>query len=76
MAMSTVYSFRIPKQLKDTLEKLSEVDWQQELRTFLEQKVREEYVRKQLEEARDLRSKMKHAVNSAELIREDRENVQ
>jgi hypothetical protein len=73
--MSTVYSVRIPRQLRDALEKLNEVDWQNELRAFLERKVREEYMRKQLEEARILRGRMKHTVSSAEMIREDRENA-
>ena len=73
--MSTVYSVRIPRQLREALESLNEVNWQEELRAFLEQKVREEYMKKQMGEARNLRRKMKHSVNSAEMIREDRENV-
>ncbi len=72
--MSTVYSVRIPKRLREALNKLQDVDWQEELRTFLEQRVRTEYVRKQLEEAGKLRAQMKE-IGSAEIIREDRENV-
>lgn len=72
--MSTVYSVRIPKRLREALNKLQDVDWQEELRAFLEQRVRAEYVRKQLEAARKLRVGMKE-ISSAEIIREDRENV-
>lgn len=72
--MSTVYSVRIPKRLREALNKLQDIDWQEELRMFLEQRVRSEYVRKQLEEAGKLRARMKE-IGSAEIIREDRENA-
>lgn len=72
--MSTVYSVRIPKELKEALERLSEVDWQGELRAFLENKVRRELMTKQLEEGKKIRSTMKAEVSAAELLREDREN--
>ena len=73
--MSAVYSVRIPRELKEALEKLDEVDWQRELRAFLERKVRRKLVVKQLEEARKIRAGMKRRVNAAEMIREDRENA-
>jgi hypothetical protein len=72
--MSTVYSVRISKQLKEALEKIDNVDWQRELRAFLEKKVRSELRARQLEEARKLRSTMKR-VSAAEIIRKDRENA-
>ena len=73
--MSTVYSVRIPKALREALENLDDVDWQGELRAFLEQKVRKELMERQLEEGRRLRSSMKARVSAAEIIREDRENA-
>ncbi len=73
--MSTVYSVRIPKELKEALEKLDDVDWQGELRAFLEKKVRKELMEKQLDEGRRVRSAMKAKVSAAEIIREDRENA-
>lgn len=74
--MSTeIYSLRIPKKLKEALKQLDDVNWQEEVRAFLEQETREEYLRKQLSEARKLRAKMKQTISSADIIREDRENV-
>ena len=72
--MSTVYSLRISKELKDSLERLDTVNWQQELRAFLEKKVKSELASRQLEEARKLRSAMKR-VSAAEIIREDRKSI-
>ncbi len=73
--MSTVYSLRIPKALKQALEQLEDVNWQAELRVFLERKVRLEYTRRQLKEARSLRARMKRRISSAEIIREDRKTA-
>jgi glutamine synthetase len=73
--VSSVYSIRIPKELKEALEGLEDVDWQRELRAYLELKVREEYAKKKLDEARLLRKKMKRTIDSAKLIREDRDSV-
>lgn len=73
--MSTVYSVRIPKKLKEALQKLDGTDWQGELRAFLEKKVREETMARQLDEGRKLRSKMRATVSAAEIVREDRENA-
>jgi hypothetical protein len=72
--MSTVYSVRISKELKEALEKIDNVDWQRELRAFLEKKVRGELRARQLDEARKLRLTMKR-VSAAEIIRKDRENA-
>ncbi len=73
--MSTVYSLRIPKALKQALEQLEDINWQAELRVFLERKVRLEYTRRQLKEARSLRARMKRRISSAEIIREDRKTA-
>ena len=71
---SSVYSVRLPKELKKALEELDGVDWQSETRAFLERKVREEFRRKELEEARKLRDRMERSVSSSDLLREDRDN--
>lgn len=73
--MSTVYSLRIPKKLKEALQSLEKVDWQAEIRQFLEQKVRQHYLRLELDEARKLRTGMRRTVSSAEIIRADRKNA-
>jgi hypothetical protein len=71
--MSTVYSVRISKELKDALERLNRVDWQGEVRAFLQKKVSSELRIRQLNDARKFRATMKR-VNAAEIIRKDREN--
>jgi hypothetical protein len=73
--MSTVYSIRVPKKLKKDIETLDNVDWQNETRTFLEERVRKERISRQLEAARKNKERMKVTLNVAELIREDRERV-
>lgn len=73
--MSSVYSVRIPKKLKEEIEKIDRVDWQAETRTFLERKVRKERLARDIEKAREQRRKSKKTISSAELIREDRQNV-
>lgn len=70
--MSSVYSVRIPKRLKEDIEKIDKVDWQSETRRFLEKKVRRERLVIQLEKARELRRKSKKMISAADLIREDR----
>jgi len=50
--LSVIVSFRIPKQLKERMDKLrGKVDWSEEVRRFLEEKVREY---EQLEAIREL----------------------
>ena len=48
------------------------IDWSEEIRRFIEKRLREYYKKELLKEARELRKKMKK-ISSAELIREDRE---
>lgn len=67
---SETFSVRIPKKLKEDMKKLP-VDWQEEVRAFIECRVRAEKARLLVEGARQLRDKTKR-VCSAELIREDR----
>jgi len=73
--MSSVYSIRVPKKLKKDIESLDNIDWQNETRTFLEERVRKERISRQLEVARKNKERMKVTLNVAELIREDRERV-
>ncbi|MEM2156721.1 MAG: hypothetical protein QXW47_10665 [Candidatus Jordarchaeales archaeon] len=61
---------RIPKKLKEDMKKLP-VNWQEEVRSFIEGRVRAEKARLLVEEAKLLRDGTKK-VSSAELIREDR----
>ncbi len=71
--MSVVVSFRIPRELKERLERLG-IDWRTEVREFLERRAREEARKRILSEARRLRMTIgKRGVSAAELIREDRD---
>ena len=75
LSMSSVYSIRVPKKLKKDIESLDNIDWQNETRTFLEERVRKERIGRQLEAARKNKERMKVTLNVAQLIREDRERV-
>ena len=68
--MSSVYSIRVPKKLKKDIESLDNIDWQNETRTFLEERVRKERIGRQLEVARKNKERMKVTLNVAQLIRE------
>ena len=70
---TTVYSIRIPKEIREMMEKLKDVNWQEEIRKIVEEKVKEEYKKKLLNEARELRRKMKTNISASKLIREDRD---
>ncbi len=72
--MSSVYSIRVPKKLKEEIERLDKVDWQNETRSFLEERVRKERINRQIEEANKNKKRMKITLDVAELIREDREH--
>lgn len=53
MCMSNVLSIRIPKEVKRKMELLKDVvDWNEEIRRFLESRVDELYRRKVIEEVR------------------------
>jgi hypothetical protein len=69
---TTVYSVRIPKEIRDAMEKIENIDWQEEIRKMIIERVRQETKRRLLEEARELRKKMKSS-NISEMIREDRD---
>lgn len=72
--MSVVIGVRVPKRLKEELNKLG-IDYAREVREFLEKRVREEKARRLLKEIQDFRKKVKPVQDnlSAQLIREDRD---
>ncbi len=69
---TTVYSIRIPKEIREAMEKMKDIDWQDEIRKMIIERVRKELKKKFLEEAKELRSKMKSS-NISDMIREDRD---
>jgi len=71
--MSTsVYSIRIPKKIRDAMERMKDVNWQEEIRELVIKRVRQEEKKRLIEEGRKLREKMKSS-NISEMIREDRD---
>jgi len=70
--MSTTITVRIPKELKEKMDK-SPTKWSKEVRTFLEARVKQVEMLKTLEEIEKRAEKRKTKVDSAVLIREDRE---
>jgi len=71
--MSSTFSIRIPKKLKEEMKKYSKVDWANEIRKYIQKKIRELKLEEILTKAKSLRQQMKVEVNHVELIREDRE---
>ncbi|MDT7876446.1 MAG: VapB-type antitoxin [Sulfolobaceae archaeon] len=69
--MSTVYSIRIPKKLKELMDSVN-VDWQKEISNYIEERIRKELIKKYIEESKENLSKMKVIDNSL-IIREERE---
>ncbi len=69
----TVYSIRIPQEIRKMMEEMKEINWQGEIRRVVEELVRNKKREKLLAEAKEIRKEMKISVSSAELIREDRD---
>lgn len=69
---TTTYSVRIPKEIREKMEKLKDVNWQEEIRKMIIERVRREAKKRLLEEARKLRMDMKSS-KVTEMIREDRD---
>ncbi len=73
--MSVVIGVRIPRKLKEELERLG-IDYVNEIREFLEKRVREEKARRLLQRIEEFRKSVQIVERNlaAELIREDRES--
>lgn len=75
--MSTVISVRIPRKLKEKMDKLKDlVNWSEEIRKFLEKRVEELHRRKVLEEIRKVLEKIPESPKgtAAKYVREDRDS--
>jgi hypothetical protein len=70
--MSETFSIRIPKELKEKIEK-NPADWSQEVREFLAERVKQIELIKTLDELEAQPEKRKTKIDSTTLIREDRE---
>jgi len=75
--LSTVISVRIPRKLKEKMDKLKDlVNWSEEIRKFLEKRVEELHRRKVLEEIRKVLEKIPESPKgtAAKYVREDRDS--
>lgn len=70
--MSTTFTIRIPRDLKEKM-KQNPAEWSQEVRAFLEERVKQIELMKTLQEIGKRAEKRKTKTDSAKLIREDRE---
>jgi uncharacterized UPF0146 family protein len=73
MSTKTVYSIRVPVELRKTMEELKEINWQEEIRRLVEELVKNKSKERLLVEAKEIRKGMKVDVSAAELIRADRD---
>jgi hypothetical protein len=75
--MSTVYSFRIPRRLKEEMDKLRDVvDWRKEIVAFIEERVKVYKRQKALREVVEILKGLPETPSSiaARLVREDRDS--
>jgi hypothetical protein len=70
--MSTTITIRIPRELKEKM-KENPQEWSEEVRSFIEEKVRNLELEKTLEEIGSRAEKRRVKIDSTILIREDRE---
>ncbi len=70
--MSDVVSIRVPKELKEKMRKYR-IDWSREIREFIEERIRTLELLELLESIEEKAKKRRTRVDSAELIREARE---
>jgi hypothetical protein len=75
--MSTVYSFRIPRRLKEEMDKLRDVvDWRKEIVAFIEERVKMYKRQKALREVVEILKGLPESPKgiAARLVREDRDS--
>ncbi len=73
MSTKTVYSIRVPVELRKMMEELKEINWQEEIRQLVEELVKTKSKERLLADAKEIRKAMKADVSAAELIRADRD---
>ena len=70
--MSSTFTVRIPRELKEKMKRLP-VEWSEEVRRFIEEKVKRLELMGAIEEIELRAEKRRLRMDSAKLIREDRE---
>jgi uncharacterized UPF0146 family protein len=73
MSAKTVYSIRVPSELRKMMEEMGEINWQEEINHFLEEFVKNKNKKKLLARAKAHRRIMKSGKSGADMIREDRD---
>ena len=73
MSTKSVYSTRIPVELRKVMDEMEEVNWPNEIRHVVEELVRGKNKKRLLTDAKNMRKDMKVEVNASELIRDDRD---
>lgn len=73
MSTKTVYSIRIPVELRRIMDEMREINWQNEIRGVVEELVKNKSKERLLTDAKKMRKDMKVKVNASELIRDDRD---
>jgi hypothetical protein len=71
--MSSTYTIRIPRDLKEKMEKNPEEKWSQEIRNFLEERVKQIELLKTIQQIETRAENRKTKTDSTILLREDRE---
>lgn len=73
MSTKSVYSIRVPSELRKMMNEMNEVNWQEEIRRIVEELVKNKSKERLLAEAKEMRKDMKVAVSAGELLRADRD---
>ena len=71
--MSSTYTIRIPRDLKEKMERNPEEEWSSEIRNFLEERVKQIELIKTIQQIELRAEERKTKADSTLLIREDRE---
>jgi hypothetical protein len=74
MPASSVYTIRIPAEVRQMMDEMKDINWQSDIRQAIEDLVREKRRQRLLSEASRLRKDTKNiGISASELIREDRD---
>ncbi len=73
MSVNEVVSFRIPKELKKRMKEMN-INWSEEIRSFIEEKVREHRRKVKLKEIDEMLRDVRTRKSAARYVREDRDS--
>lgn len=74
MSASCVYTIRIPKEVRKTMDEMKDVNWQSDIRQAVVEIVKAKKRQKLLAEADEVRERTRDlGISASELIREDRD---